>query len=115
MASFGCAALNLEAAKGVDRLGREAQVRADRNAAFHQHADGVAQPGAALHLDHLRTGLHQVCGVDHGSVRRGVAHEGHVGDDQGSGLGPADALGVVGHVVYGDGNGAVVALQYHAQ
>nr|GEU28121.1 hypothetical protein [Tanacetum cinerariifolium] len=108
-------ALHLVAAQLVHRLRRQAQVRADRHAAFGQEAHGVGQPCAAFDLDHVGAGLHQLHGIVVRRFRRAVGAERQVGHDHG-GLAAARHGGrVVGQFGHGDGQRGRMAVADHAE
>ncbi len=90
-------------------------MRADRDAALGQQADRIGQPQRPFNLDHVRAGLHQQGAVDHGLLGGGVGHERQVGEDQGIAVTAFDGGHVISHFCGGDRQGAVVALQNHAE
>ncbi len=109
------AALYFIAAEHVYGLRCQAQVGAHRHTALGQQPDGLGQPGCTFDLDHMGAGLHQRRTVGKGRFGRGVGHERQVGENQCAVIAALDRGGVVGHVCRGDRQGAVMALQDHAQ
>ena len=98
------------------RLGRQADVAAYRDAAVGEEAHRLGHVLAALDLDHLGAGGHQLHGVAEGQFRGFlVGAEGHVGDDQGAVAAPGHHGGVVDHVGQGHRQGGIVALHHHAE
>ncbi len=108
-------ALDLEAAEGMHRLRRQADVRAHRNAAFDQETEGGRQPLAAFELDHLRAGLHHAHGAVEGLLGRAVGAEGQIRHEQRLGRAARHAFGVVDDVVERDGQRGLLALHHVAQ
>ena len=96
----------------MHRLGREAQVDTDGNAAIDQEAYDGRRPAAALELDHVRALLHQEGGVAHCGLHGFlVAAERHVGDDPCRPVAADHAAGVVRHLLDGYGERARATLQ----
>ena len=108
-------ALNPVAAEGIDRLRRQAKVGADRHAVAFQHGDGLRQPAGAFELDQIGAGLHQRMGGSECPLKCGATHEGHVGHDQAALIATGHGGGVIGELLGGHRQGAVVALQHHAK
>ena len=106
------ATLDDHAAERVDRLGSEADVAHDRDAGVDDGADGVSAFYAALKLDRGDAGfLHQAHGVAHGVDVGGlVAAEGHVRDDEGALGGIGHGAGHGDHLVDGQRDGGVAAV-----
>ena len=117
------AALHLEAAHGVHRLRREAEVAHHRDLGVDDGLDHRQALAPALELHGLGAGPDERGGVADGVLDRGgvVAQPRQVADDERlwprdrapRTPGPGDGGGVVGHVVDGDLEGVVVAEHHH--
>ena len=111
------APLRLEAADDVHRLGRQADVGHDRNAAVDEVANGFRHAAAALDLNGATVGLfHYLRAVSEGDGRALlVGAERHVDDDKGA-PGTADNRAPVhDHQFEGDRNGCLVAMHNHSE
>ena len=75
----------------------------------------VRNPGAALQFDHLRAGAHEPCGVLQGLCLGGIAHEGHVPNQESPTIAALHATDVIDHIFHGHRQSAVVPLQDHAK
>ena len=109
-------ALHLEAADGVDGLGREAEVAHHRDLGVEDRLDGAEALAAALELHRRRAGADELGRVADrllgGDV---VAEPRQVTDEQGPGLGPGGGRDMVGHVVDRDLERVLVAEDDHGQ
>ena len=93
----------------------QAQVGAGGDATLGQQADGLGQPAGAFEFDHVCTGLHQGCTVMQRLFGGGIGHKGQVRENQRATVAAFDAGDVVSHIGNADRQGAVMALQDHAQ
>jgi hypothetical protein len=109
-------ALDLEAAHGVHRLGREADVAHHRDAGAHHLLDGLADLLAALELHALGAALlEEAAGVEQRLVHAAlVGHERHVGHHVGAADASADGARVVDDVFERDRQRGGLALDDHA-
>ena len=111
------AALRLEAAEDVDRLGRQPDVRHHGNAALDEIVDGFRHAPPALEFDGAAVGLlHHLRGVaegDGGALLVGA--ERHVDDDEGA-LGAAhDGAAVHDHQFERHRHRRFIAVHHHAE
>ena len=114
------AALHAVAAEGVYGLRCESQMRAHRNAAFHQELHRRRGPAAALEFDHVCARLHEAAGAAQGLLLAlGVAAVGQIAHQPGRALCAVQTAGhafrVIGHGVEADAHRAVQTLADHAE
>ena len=109
------AALHAIAADPVDRLRRQAHVRAHRYAAFGQQPARLGEPRAAFEFYDVRAGAHQRCRALQRLAFGRITHERQVRHDQRAAIAAMHAVHVIDHVVERDGQRAVVTLQHHAE
>ena len=108
--------LDAIAAELVHRLRCQANMSADRHAAFDQKVNRVRHERAAFELDHLRSRGHQPGGVSHRLLAALlIAAERHVRDNEWAIAAARDALGVIHHVLEGHREGRLLPLQDVAQ
>jgi len=89
----------------------------DGNLGLGERGDERGAVAAAFDFDGFRASLlDEARGVGDGLLRGCVVGaEGHVRDEQSALHGAADGMGVVQHLVHGDGQGAVIAEDGHAE
>ena len=91
-------------------------MRADGDVVTGQELDDAHLLRAALELHHARTALlHQAHGILQCLLRRGIAHERQIGDEERPVQAARHGPRVIDHVVDRDRHRGVVSLDHHAE
>jgi len=109
-------ALHLEATDFVHRLWLETQMSADGNVMAGKVPDNLDLTCTAFELDHHRaTFLHQAHRVVECLTRVGIAHERHVGNEEGVPQAASDGPRVIDNIVDSYRYRRIVTLNHHAE